>query len=153
MKAFLAGTLFVLAVISLPVAASDSSVPPAERTNAQRAEIEKRLNSIIIDKFTAYLAPLGPEDIKRDLTYLTKRSKELDPAHHGVKFWLREPQIEAKTPPLPNAPGPLHRMAENWSDVPLHDLLDYICQVGGLTYDIENGEVVLFRAPQKASSH
>jgi hypothetical protein len=151
MKAFYTAMLFVLAVTSLPASGSDSSAPAIKSQDARTAEIKNRLNSIFIDKFNLYNVPMVPAVIRRYLEYLTKRSKELDPTHVGVRIRLQESQDEPKDPdPLQ---GATHLAVSTLENVPIRDVLDYICQQSQMDYSIENGEVVLFRAPQKASSH
>jgi len=140
----LAGLLLLVTLASLPVRADSSLPTSADTAPAQKAEIEKRLNSIILDKLN-----LDWPDPVFFAKYMTKHSQELDPEHRGVQVTCRF------SGPVPVAPksgaGPIHSSNPfHLEHVPLRDVLDYYCQsidtyykTSGSAWRIEGGGVVL----------
>jgi hypothetical protein len=155
MRTLLAGTFFFLVAACGPACAFDGP-GPFNANDTKSTAVVRRLNSIIIDRFGVEEGPASAKSIRQQLAYLTSRSKQLDPAHLGVTLRLREsptdPQPPAPPPPIASIPGspPAYRPVEDWQYVRLRVLLAYICRANGLSYDIEDGEVVLFHPAQKA---
>jgi hypothetical protein len=110
-----------------------ASETPEQQAN--RARVEKKLKSIVIDRFIFTPHDLNSEEMMK---YLTERSKELDPEHIGIKFITLNPY-----PPYKGA----HDWGEGFSNLPLGEIVDYICGVANLQYRIEGNSVVFFRPP------
>ena len=122
---------------ALPI---QGTIPGADTPEAKR--ILAKLNSIIIDKCN-----FDQFDLTKILPYLTKRSKELDPEHIGVKFMLRGPYTP---PPIPPSGIPIHReVSMTLEDVPLIDVLGYFCQQTDHDWKIEDDAVIVFPSPPK----
>jgi general secretion pathway protein D len=135
----------------------DIVVPETESvTNSapsERAEITRKLQSIIIDKVN-----FDKLDISAVIQFLTEKSKELDlPDHKGINFVLR---LTSDTPPpaaqptgpaggngaAPAAPPPpdIHRAVSiTLENVPLSEILGYIVQQTNLQYSVDNYAVYL----------
>ena len=112
------------------------SVPGADTADGKR--IMEKLNSIIIDKCNFDVL-----DLTKILPYLTKRSEELDPEHAGVRFILRGPY----QPPPWNG---IHReISFSLTEVPLIDVIRYLCQDTAHDFKIENDAVIVFPLPPK----
>ncbi len=141
---------FVLGSACWPACPCDGQAPPATN-NPTTAAIAQRLDSIVIDRFGVPAGPRDAGDIRRQLAYLTVRSRQADPAHLGVTFHLRESPIDPKLPAPPPSVNPPYHPMQSWEYVPLRVLLDYICKANGLSYDIEDGQVILFHPDQKAN--
>ncbi len=111
-----------------------SEVPAGSDTPIGKRTLAK-LKTIIIDKLN-----FDRIDLREDLAYLTKRSKELDPDHVGVRIILPG----TYTP----APGqPIHReVTQCFEDVPLIEVLFYICNETAHDFKIENDAVIVFSA-------
>jgi hypothetical protein len=108
--------------------------PPANLTPAAK-KIWVKLQTIIIDKCN-----VENLDLTIILPFLTKRSKELDPEHVGVKFILIGPY----TPPIG---GPIHReISMTLTDVPLCEVVSYFCQQTEHQWKIEDDAVIVFPA-------
>jgi len=91
-----------------------------------------KLNSFIISSVN-----FDKADMAAVLKFLNSESKELDPEHAGIAFYLRwPPDAEAKSLHL------RHEVSITLDNVPLHDLLLYICEQTNLTFKIINGTVV-----------
>jgi general secretion pathway protein D len=136
----------------------DIVIPPTEAVVAsspsQRAEITRKLQSIIIDKVN-----FDKLDIAAVIQFLTEKSKELDPNHVGINFVLRltsdtpPPAANAPTGPggggnngAPAAPPPpdIHRAVSiTLENVPLAEILGYIVQQTNLQYSVEDYAVYL----------
>jgi general secretion pathway protein D len=136
----------------------DIVIPPTVATEAstssERADITRKLQSIIIDKVN-----FDKLDIAAVIDFLTKKSKELDPDHQGINFVLRltsdtppaaaattptgpagTPGAAAATPPPPDIHRPVSITLEN---VPLSEILGYIVQQTNLQYSVEDYAVYL----------
>jgi hypothetical protein len=138
---------FVTLLLPFPsLIASDSgmveSATPGAASPAVASEtpgqkrIREKLQSIIFDKcnFETF-------DLTKILPYLTKRSKELDPDHIGVQFILRGPY----TPPPPSTP--IHReVSMSLQDVPLSEVIGYVCSQTDHAYKIEDDAVIVYPA-------
>jgi general secretion pathway protein D len=124
-------------------------------TPSERADITRKLQSIIIDK-----VDFDKLDIATVVQFLTQKSKELDPDHVGINFVLRltsnSPPPTAATPtgataaspdataaaPIPNKE--IHRAVSiTLENVPLADILGYIVQQTNLQYSVEDYAVYL----------
>jgi hypothetical protein len=101
---------------------------------ANRARVENKLKSIVIDLFNFELHDLNSEVTMK---YLTERSKELDPEHRGIKFITLNPDPQKGA----------HDWGEGFSNLPLGEIVRYICGVANLHYRIEGNSVVFFRPP------
>ena len=136
----------------------DIVVPPTQveavSTTSERADITRKLQSIIIDKVN-----FDKLDITAVIQFLTEKSKELDPDHKGINFVLR---LTSDTPPAattaqptgpgggngaaPAAPPPpdIHRAVSiTLENVPLSEILGYIVQQTNLQYSVDNYAVYL----------
>lgn len=131
-------------------------------TPSERAEITRKLQSIVIDK-----VDFDKLDIATVIQFLTQKSKELDPDHQGINFVLRltsnSPPPSAATPTgasrtangneatapetSENTPPPskqIHReVSITLENVPLADILGYIVQQTNLQYSVEDYAVYL----------
>ena len=137
---------------------SDIVVPPASTvapsTPSERADITRKLQSIVIDKVN-----FDKLDIATVIQFLTQKSKELDPEHVGINFVLR---LTSDTPAGANAatptgaapaagataaPAPEKQIRREVSitleNVPLADILGYIVQQTNLQYSVEDYAVYL----------
>jgi hypothetical protein len=115
-------------------------VPVAETDDGKR--IMEKLNSIIIDKCNFDVL-----DLTKILPYLTKRRKELDPEHVGVRFILRGPY----QPPPWNG---IHReISLSLTDVPLIDVVRYLCRDTDHDFKIENNAVIVFPDTTQSSAN
>jgi general secretion pathway protein D len=144
--------------ISPDIVVKDEPVNPnTGPNNSQRAEITRKLQSIIIDKVN-----FDKLDITTVIQFLTAKSKELDPAHQGINFVLRlssnTPAVDPNAPaapggaapaPAPGAPGatpppPIHReVSITLDNVPLIELLNYITEQTNLQFSVEDYAVYL----------
>jgi general secretion pathway protein D len=136
----------------------DIVIPPTQveavGTTSERADITRKLQSIIIDKVN-----FDKLDIAAVIQFLTEKSKELDPDHKGINFVLR---LTSDTPPAATstqptgaggangaataAPPPpdIHRAVSITLDnVPLSEILGYIVQQTNLQYSVEDYAVYL----------
>jgi len=133
---------------------------PLESERSNRAEITKKLQSIIIDKVN-----FEKLDIAAVIQFLQEKSKELDPDHEGINFVLRlNSDADASaaaggdataTPAAGAAPAdataaaaaplhPIHReVSITLTDVPLSEVLGYIIQQTNLQYSVEDYAVYL----------
>lgn len=105
---------------------------PVQKANRER--VEKKLKSLVIDKFN-----FDQLDSQLVMDYLTKRSKELDPEHIGIQFTILTP--------TPSSSTELHREGSGLADIPLSECVRYICAAAHLQYRIEGNAVVFFRSP------
>jgi general secretion pathway protein D len=139
----------------------DIVIPPTAvaevSTSSERADITRKLQSIIIDKVN-----FDKLDITDVIDFLTTKSKELDPDHKGINFVLR---LTSDTPPAPAAATPtgpaggaaapapaaapaappdIHRAVSiSLENVPLSEILGYIVQQTNLQYSVEDYAVYL----------
>jgi general secretion pathway protein D len=136
----------------------DIVIPPTQveavSTTSERADITRKLQSIIIDKVN-----FDKLDITAVIQFLTEKSKEIDPDHKGINFVLR---LTSDTPPAstaaeptgpgrgnnaaPAAPPPpdIHRAVSiTLENVPLSEILGYIVQQTNLQYSVEDYAVYL----------
>jgi len=141
------------------VAAPNKVEHLAEHSN--RAEITRKLQSIIIDKVN-----FEKLDIAAVIQFLQQKSKELDPDHQGINFVLRltsdtsaptDATAAAPTGATPPAAGAasteasaasssrtIHReVSITLTDVPLAEVLGYIIQQTNLQYSVEDYAVYL----------
>jgi hypothetical protein len=120
-----------------PMTSMELRADATPAATASQERIKKKLRTIIIDKLN-----FDRIDLRNILSYLTNRSKELDPEHEGVKFVLQGPY----QPPPPPAPDqPLHREGgPTLENVPLADVVNYFCETTDHDYKIEDDAVVLF---------
>jgi hypothetical protein len=133
-RSFLTATaLLVLNSIQCCRLGAETASPTTAVEKANIERVERKLESIHID-----LCTVPPNDLSASLAYLTKRSKELDPEHIGVKFVLEDRY------PIPSQP---RREVENWADVALINLLQNFCWSTHHTYKIEGESVVVFPSP------
>jgi len=110
--------------IEIPISGADS--PDGKR-------IMGKLNSIIIEKVN-----FDKVDITPVIEFLSTKSKELDIDHVGLKFYLEWPQ--------PSAVKSLHLHREiniTLENIPISELLAYICAQTNLSYKITHGKVVI----------
>ena len=141
---------------------SDIVAPPTtsngpDNGGSNRAAINRKLQSIIIDKVN-----FEKLDIAAVIQFLQQKSKELDPDHQGINFVLR---LTTDTTPPPDAtPGatpapapaggatpapdtsahPIHReVSITLTDVPLSEVLGYIIEQTNLQYSVEDYAVYL----------
>ena len=124
---------------------------------SHRAEITRKLQSIIIDKVN-----FEKLDIAAVIQFLQQKSKELDPDHQGINFVLRlnsdttvptdTTDANAATPPAAGAAPtdaetaahPIHReVSITLTDVPLSDILGYVIAQTNLQYSVEDYAVYL----------
>lgn len=124
---------------------------------SHRAEITRKLQSIIIDKVN-----FEKLDIAAVIQFLQQKSKELDPDHQGINFVLRlnsdttiptdATDANAATPPAAGAAPadadttahPIHReVSITLTDVPLSDILGYVIAQTNLQYSVEDYAVYL----------
>jgi general secretion pathway protein D len=124
---------------------------------SHRAEITRKLQSIIIDKVN-----FEKLDIAAVIQFLQQKSKELDPDHQGINFVLRlnsdttiptdSADANAATPPASGAAPadadtaahPIHReVSITLTDVPLSDILGYVIAQTNLQYSVEDYAVYL----------
>jgi len=137
------------------VTGQNATTPTSEHSN--RAEITRKLSSIIIDKVN-----FEKLDIAAVIQFLQQKSKELDPDHEGINFVLRLSSDLDAAAPAPAAGGdaaapaagadaaaaaPLHAIHREVSitltDVPLSEVLGYIIQQTNLQYSVEDYAVYL----------
>jgi general secretion pathway protein D len=132
------------------------SKPSTESTanpESNRAKIQRKLSSIIIDKVN-----FEKLDIAAVIQFLQQKSKELDPDHQGINFVLR---LNSDTPPpaetapgaAPAPPGaaapettahPIRReVSITLENVPLSDVLGYIIAQTNLQFTVEDYAVYL----------
>ena len=137
---------------------SDIVTTPAElevsQTRSERAEITRKLASIIIPKVN-----FDKLDIAAVVKFLSEKSKELDPDHTGINFVLRL-TTESAPPPAattPSGPAPaggeaapaepsrqIHReVSIKLENVPLSEILGYIVQQTNLNFSVEDYAVYL----------
>jgi hypothetical protein len=147
---------FLLVIFSIVVLAPSISlhantpailpaVQGADTANGKR--VLAKLNSIIIDKCNY---DFQYDDLRITLSYLTTRSKELDPEREGVRFVLQGPY---KPPPLPPGGKPIHReISLSLSNLLLIELLGYICQVTDHSARISDDAVIVFPAVHKSQN-
>jgi len=137
------GSLFNLIVLSIVASlvptllpASTPAVFPQTAPGANASENEKtnyKLTSIAIPKVN-----FDKLDISAVIDFLTTKSKELDPQHTGLHFNLKWPAGSA------SETLHLHREVNiTIDDVPMSELLAYICQQTNLSYRIIKGVVVI----------
>jgi len=132
--------------------------PVAVQEASNRANITRKLQSIIIDKVN-----FEKLDIAAVIQFLQQKSKELDPDHQGINFVLRLTADQAAAastdasaaPAAPPAPAdasaaaaaplhPIHReVSITLTDVPLSEVLGYIIQQTNLQYSVEDYAVYL----------
>jgi general secretion pathway protein D len=155
-------------VISPDIVAGPSTSGPTV-VASHRAEITRKLQSIIIDKVN-----FEKLDIAAVIQFLQQKSKELDPDHQGVNFVLRlnsdmsapvdataaatgatppaagGAPADATATPTPTAPttalsqGPIHReVSITLTDVPLSEILGYVISQTNLQYSVEDYAVYL----------
>jgi general secretion pathway protein D len=125
---------------------------------SHRAEITRKLQSIIIDKVN-----FEKLDIAAVIQFLQQKSKELDPDHQGVNFVLRlssdtsiptdasgataptaAPDAGAAPTDAASASHPIHReVSITLTDVPLSDILGYVIAQTNLQYSVEDYAVYL----------
>ena len=138
-----------------PDVVSGPAIPGANSSPSNRANITRKLQSIIIDKVN-----FDKLDIATVIQYLQQKSKELDPDHQGINFVLR---LTADAAPVTDvsgatgatpAPGadaaaaapahPIHReVSITLKDVPLADILGYVIAQTNLQYTVEDYAVYL----------
>ena len=139
--------------ISTDIVQTGTVTGPSE-VESNRVKIERKLNSIIIDKVN-----FEKLDIAAVIQFLQEKSKELDPDHEGVNFVLRlttETAPPAETAPgaapaAPAAPGapvpdahPIRReVSITLENVPLANVLQYIVQQTNLQFTVEDYAVYL----------
>jgi general secretion pathway protein D len=113
-------------------------------TESNRVRIQRKLNSIIIDKVN-----FEKLDIAAVIQFLQEKSKELDPDHEGINFVLRlnTEAAPASAPGAPDAAPPAHpirrEVSITLSDVPLADVLQYIVNQTNLQFSVEDYAVYL----------
>jgi len=137
--------------------------PGAAPGPSHRAEITRKLQSIIIDKVN-----FEKLDIAAVIQFLQQKSKELDRDHQGVNFVLRlnseasppadataapggAPAPTGATPPAAGAdataaaaPSPIHReVSITLENVPLSEILGYVISQTNLQYSVEDYAVYL----------
>jgi general secretion pathway protein D len=125
---------------------------------SNRANIERKLESIVIDKVN-----FEKLDIAAVIQFLQQKSKELDPDHEGINFVLRLNSEQAPTPDNSAAPGgetapaaggadtaatapahPIHReVSITLENVPLSEILGYVIAQTNLQYSVEDYAVYL----------
>jgi len=122
---------------------------------SHRAEITRKLQSIIIDKVN-----FEKLDIAAVIQFLQQKSKELDPDHQGINFVLRlnsdvSAPADAAAAPTGATPaadataaaaasGPIHReVSITLTDVPLSEILGYVISQTNLQYSVEDYAVYL----------
>ena len=145
--------------ISPDIVAGPAKENLATEGRSNRAAIQRKLMSIIIDKVN-----FEKLDIAAVIQFLQQKSKELDPDHQGINFVLRlsadvAPTPE-NTPATPAAAAPaagaapadqtagtaksIHReVSITLTDVPLSEVLGYIIQQTNLQYTVEDYAVYL----------
>jgi general secretion pathway protein D len=136
----------------------DIAAPPTQISGptsiSNRAEINRKLQSIIIDKVN-----FEKLDIAAVIQFLQDKSKELDPDHQGINFVLRLTTEQAPTPEQNPATAPsgaaapaappatattIHReVSITLTDVPLSEVLGYITQQTNLQATVEDYAVYL----------
>lgn len=104
-----------------------------------------KLSSIIIQK-----VDLDKADMPTVLNFLTKKSKEFDPEHIGIRFVLESPPLPVEGPAKwPNGDLTSDRrplVGITLHEVPLEDLMGYIKIQTDLCYKFVKGVVVLYPA-------
>jgi len=142
----------------------DIVAPPTQvntvSEHSNRAEITRKLQSIIIDKVN-----FEKLDIAAVIQFLQQKSKELDPDHEGINFVLRLTSDVTPTPDNAGAAGgaaaptgapatadtsaaapthAIHReVSITLSDVPLSEVLGYVISQTNLQYSVEDYAVYL----------
>jgi|GEM_PF-1903430 len=113
--------------------------------NPENKHVIQKLNTIVIDK-----VDFDKLDIATVVQFLIVKSRELDPAHTGVK-------IQLNLPPKSSAQWfHIHReVSITLDNVPLVELLNYIVEQTNLSFKITHGVVVMaplevLRAPSNA---
>ena len=143
--------------ISPDIVTPPNSAPnDVDVSRSNRAAIQRKLSSIIIDKVN-----FEKLDIAAVIQFLQQKSKELDPDHQGINFVLRLTADVAPTPeaaPAAGTPAPapaagaappdtahsIHReVSITLTDVPLSEVLGYIIQQTNLQYTVEDYAVYL----------
>ena len=146
--------------ISPDIVVAPAAPNPYPSYSANRAKIQHKLQSIIIDKVN-----FDKLDIDTVVQFLQAKSKELDvPTHEGINFVLRlslntpvtpdngaAPAAPGAAPVVPGAaPAPaagtqaIHReVSITLNDVPLSELLNYITNQTNLQFSVEDYAVYL----------
>jgi hypothetical protein len=131
---FVVFTLLLIAPLQL--SADTLAQPETAAQKANRERVEKKLASLVLDKIN-----LTQVDTTLITDYLTKRSKELDPEHIGVKFTILSPA------PLSHINREAVFSIEN---APFSEVVQCMCSYANLKYRIEGNEVIFF--PSQAAS-
>jgi len=123
------GLVMVMSALTLPseVAAQENTAStPAASPSSNRAKLENKLKTIVIDKVDFNKADIG--DV---IQFLAKKSKELDPDKVGINFVLAD---LSHLPPQDH----IHReVSVTLENVPIEELLKYIIEQTNLQYSVE----------------
>ena len=131
------GIFALYALLVFPAAQLSANTFEQPETSFQKAphqSVEKKLDSIIIDKFN-----YDPPTLLLDLKYLSTKSKELDPEHIGIQFILPHPLLSSVGPN-----GPVHSESGGLENVPLRVIVEWICAVSHLKYKVTDDMVIFF---------
>lgn len=121
----------LLSVICLTKAkAVEAATQVAPAKLSARAALENKLKSIVIDKID-----FDKADVGEVLSFLQKKSKELDPEHKGVNFVILVSNDDANSPAGKTVRRQISMKLEN---VPLAKVLLYIMNQTNLKYTVED---------------
>ena len=98
---------------------------------AKAGSAEDKLKTIILPK-----VPFRDASIKEVVQYLQERSKALDPANEGV-------DIQLKLVPPAEGEEDGRTFSMEFHDMPLVDVVRYLCLAGGLKYRVEGNTIVI----------
>ena len=129
------GRIFLFALTALALTpsilrADHLGESTTKTTTPGQIRIKAKLDSIIIDRFN-----FEQPDLDLILPYLSKRSKELDPEHAGVSFVLEGAYQK---------PSKQRSEGMGIADVPLSEVLRFVCTISNHDYQIEDDRVVIY---------
>jgi general secretion pathway protein D len=133
------GVLTLPNEVTAQVQPTAGSPAPPSAAKSDRALIQHKLKSIIIDK-----VDFNKTDIADVIQFLVTKSKELDPDKVGVNIVYRLTPMNDAGQGAPSPTRSIHRevtiVLEN---VPLSELLTYITEQANLQYSVEDYAVYL----------
>ena len=93
--------------------------------------LREKVDALVIGKME-----FEESDIETIVEFLRVETKRLDPDKEGVNFFL-------KLDPNPNARSRKSRLTLNLSNVPLYEVIRYVCMAANLNFKIEESAVVI----------
>jgi type II secretory pathway component GspD/PulD (secretin) len=118
----------------LAIAAALLFLAPARADDANPAALKAKLKSLIVS------VNFNNASISEVAKSLTALSKQVDPDHKGMEFAV-----------APDATGPGKAISINLQNVPLSELLNFVCQMSGLHYRVDAHGVTFLSATSDAA--